>query len=81
MGKFLPWAVHGAASTVGANAGKLTAAGAPLYFLARFSYRYANSPVLRKYYNQMLRGAALGNRKVTEKAAEKLNSELEKEND
>jgi len=53
--------------------------GAPLYYTARFAARYKKSPALRKYYNQIFKGASIGNAKIVRNSAEKMNEELSKE--
>jgi hypothetical protein len=57
----------------------LTALGVPFYHMGKFAYRYAKSPALRKYYNELFKGAANANASLIRKAADKIEKELEKE--
>src|SRR6185295_7925888 len=76
--KALPFLIHGIGKLTPAIGGIAGKAATPAYFLARFAYRYAKSPVLRKHYNQLLLGGMEGNQKLTESAATALEKELAK---
>lgn len=77
--KAFPFLLHGGIQYIpGVGTGTGTVA-TPAYFLGRFIYRYAKSPSLRRYYNQLLKGGLENNAVLIEKAAKNLNQELEKE--
>lgn len=75
--KALPFVI-GSAGQLIPGAGGISAAATPIYYAARFAYRYARSEQLRYFYNQMFRQINRGNGDAVRKISEKLNKDLGK---
>ncbi|MEK6883358.1 MAG: hypothetical protein AABY22_27265 [Nanoarchaeota archaeon] len=76
--KILPVALHFAGKALPALGSLKTAAATPLYYMSRFAYRYAKSPELRRYYNNLITGAMEDNPRLIKSSADKLEKELSK---
>ena len=76
--KYPKIAAYGLGHLIPIGAGKAGLVAAPSYYTGRFLYRYAKSPTLRKYYNQMIKEGSKGNVKGIKFAADNLERELEK---
>lgn len=72
----IPALLHGGVHMI--PGGTLLHGATPLYYMGRFLYRYAKSPELRRYYNQLLLGGSKGNPKMVKEAAKKIEKELPK---
>lgn len=77
--KALPLGLHFAGKAIPAIGSLKAGAATPLYFMGRFAYRYAKSPTLRKYYNNLLTGGMEGDAKLIQSSAQKVEKELAKE--